>query len=81
VYCYIEAPEWEDELAVRSAFNLEILKLAAELGVSFAHPTRTLRIERQVTPRDVEPRLSLDEAQLAAIVKRYGPPPAADTST
>jgi MscS family membrane protein len=65
VYCFMDAPDWTTELSTRTALNLEILKLAADLGVSFALPTRTLHLDK--TPRP------LDDAELAAIVRRYGP--------
>jgi MscS family membrane protein len=78
VYCFMDAPTWTSELATRTALNLEILKLAADLGVSFAFPTRTLHIESQATPRELAPRRPLDDNQLAAIVHGYGPRPAAD---
>lgn len=73
LYCFMDAPDWATELATRSALNLEIVKLAAELGVSFALPTRTLHLETQATARDIPPRRHLEDNELAAIVERYGP--------
>lgn len=77
VYCFMDAPDWGTELRIRTALNVEILKLAADLGVSFAFPTRTLHLETQATPVPMPGRIPLDSAQLASIVKRYG---AADES-
>jgi MscS family membrane protein len=74
VYCFIDAPEWGPELATRTALNLEILKLAADLGVSFAFPTRTLHLATQATPRELARRPDLDSSELETIVRRYGPP-------
>jgi MscS family membrane protein len=63
LYCFMDAQDWATELSTRTALNLEILKLAADLGVSFALPTRTLHLDKAPRP--------LDDAQLAAIVRRY----------
>lgn len=79
VYCFMDAPDWNTELATRTALNLEILRLAADLGVSFALPTRTLHIDSQATARDLVPRRPLDDRQLAAIVQRYQPQKPADS--
>lgn len=73
VYCFMDAPDWTAELRIRTALNLEILELAADLGVSFAFPTRTLHIDTQAGPRELAPRPQLDRDQLADIVRRYGP--------
>jgi len=44
LYCFIECPDWSVELRERERLLLDILKLAGELGVSFAFPTRTLHM-------------------------------------
>ncbi len=72
IYCFMDVPDWKTEMAVRTTLNVEILKLAAELGVSFAMPTRTLHMETQAEPAPLPARPPLDDAQLAAIVRRYG---------
>jgi MscS family membrane protein len=74
LYCFMDAQDWATEMTTRTTLNLEILKLAADLGVSFALPTRRLHIDSQATPRDAEPRRALGDGELAAIVNRYGPP-------
>lgn len=73
VYCFMAAPDWKTELAIRTSLNLEILRLAKDLGVSFAFPTRTLHVETQAAAAVLPGRLPLDEGQLASIVQRYGP--------
>jgi MscS family membrane protein len=73
VYCFMDATSWQAELQIRTALNLEILRLAADLGVSFAFPTRTLHLESQALPKELAGRAQLDAAQLAGIVRRYGP--------
>jgi len=72
VYCFMEAPTWAEELRIRTSLNLEILRLAADLGVSFAFPTRTLHIDTQARPTDPARPPVLDSAELARIVDRYG---------
>ncbi len=47
LYCFVECPDWAVELRERQRLLLDILKLAGELGVSFAFPTRTLHLFRQ----------------------------------
>ena len=42
VYVFWETPEWGTELRERHRFLLDILRLAREIGVDFAYPTRTL---------------------------------------
>ena len=44
VYCFIDAPDWNAELRTRHVLNLDIMRLAAELGVGFAFPTQTLHV-------------------------------------
>ena len=45
VWCFFDVPEWSDELVAREELNLSFLRLADELGVSYAFPTRTVHIE------------------------------------
>lgn len=73
LYCFMDAADWEAELRTRTALNLEILRLAADLGVSFAFPTRTLHVETQAAPAQLPDRRSLDAKQIEGIVRRYGP--------
>jgi MscS family membrane protein len=44
-YFFFEVPDWAEELAQRQSVYLAILRLAAELKVEFAFPTRTLHID------------------------------------
>ncbi len=52
LYCFVECPDWSVELRERERLFLDILKLAEELGVGFAFPTRTLHMLRQDAPAD-----------------------------
>jgi MscS family membrane protein len=74
VYFFFQVPTWSDELRERHYVFLEILRLAKELGVEFAFPTRTLHIESAALPgaaREVPPPTS--EQRLAEICRSFGP--------
>jgi MscS family membrane protein len=45
VYFYLEAESYSEELEKREEILLSIMKLAEQLNVEFAFPTRTLMIE------------------------------------
>lgn len=47
LYCFVECPDWAMELRERQRLFIDILKLAGELGVGFAFPTRTLHLHQQ----------------------------------
>lgn len=42
LYCFMIAPDWATEMRIRTNLNLEILRIAKRIGVSFAFPTRTI---------------------------------------
>lgn len=74
VYFFFRVPTWSDELRERHNVYLEILRLAKELGVEFALPTRTLHIETAAVPgapRETAPPKS--EERLAEICRSFGP--------
>lgn len=45
VYIFFEVGSWTEELEQRHNVLMEILRLAAELGVQFAFPTQTLHVQ------------------------------------
>jgi len=47
VYVFWEAPDWSTELRERHRFLLDCLRLARELGVEYAFPTRTLYLRNE----------------------------------
>ncbi len=47
VYVFWKAPDWQTELRERHRFILDIIRLAGQLGVEFAFPTRTLYMRRE----------------------------------
>ena len=55
VYCFFRVPDWHAELTERHNFLLSILRLAKDIGVDFAFPTRTLAIEPPAPPDPAPP--------------------------
>ncbi|MYF78113.1 MAG: mechanosensitive ion channel [Acidobacteria bacterium] len=55
VYCFFRVPNWHEELSERHKFLLSILRLAKEIGVDFAFPTRTLALEQDAGGADSFP--------------------------
>lgn len=47
LYCFLETPNWDTELREKHRLFADILRLADELGVSFAFPTQTLHLVRE----------------------------------
>ena len=45
LYCFMICKDWNEELRIRTHLNLEIMRIAQELGVSFAFPTQTLHVD------------------------------------
>ena len=72
VYCFIDAADWNAELRTRHVLNLDVMRLAEDLGVEFAFPTQTLHVAS--TP-DQPQRLPEAPARerLGGIVEGYGP--------
>jgi MscS family membrane protein len=75
IYCFMVAKTWNEELRIRTNLNLEILRLAENLGVSFAFPTRTLHVSSLAQPGESVPghRGPEDREELAAIIDGFGP--------
>ncbi|GAB4385034.1 MAG: hypothetical protein Kow0022_09520 [Phycisphaerales bacterium] len=46
LYMFFECPDWSIELRERHRFMLDVMRLAAHLGVSFAFPTQTIELKR-----------------------------------
>ena len=71
LYCFMDATTWTEELRARSELNLEIMRLAADLGVSFAFPTRTLHVASQAEavalPEPTRPRRD----DIDAVLQRF----------
>ncbi len=50
LYCFLECPDWSVELRERHRLFVDILRLADQLGVSFAFPTQTLHMFQEKAP-------------------------------
>lgn len=72
VYYHVVVPDWHEELRARSQNILEFMRLAEELGVSFAFPSQSVYVES--TPSEPlkghEPRSLADFQQ---VVDSFGP--------
>ena len=72
LYCFIDAPDWNAELRTRHVLNLDIMRLAEELGVEFAFPTQTLHVASMPgQPAEVPEAAARD--QLGETVERFAP--------
>ena len=47
VYVFWTAPDWQTELRERHRFMLDIIRLAGDLGVEFAFPSRTIYLRNE----------------------------------
>lgn len=63
---YVVVPDYSTELRIRHEVLLDIVRLARDLGVSFAFPTRTLQLAKDT---DAAPATN----ELLEIIKAYGP--------
>ncbi|WP_339814484.1 mechanosensitive ion channel domain-containing protein [uncultured Imperialibacter sp.] len=61
-YMFFEVPTWSEELQGRHEINLEIMKLAAHLGINFAFPTQTLHIENMPGKPSLSPTYEVEKA-------------------
>jgi len=80
LYCFVETPDWAVELRERHRLFVDIMKLAAGLGVQFAFPTRTVHLFSEEAGKAEMP-LDLSEAEKAGQRQAAfvtGPPPADD---
>ncbi len=55
LYMFFEVPDWNTELRERDRLFVDIVRLADQLGVSFAFPTQTLHLHQE-QPGDAEVR-------------------------
>ena len=72
LYCFIDAPDWNAELRTRHVLNLDIMRLAEELGVEFAFPTQTLHVASMPGQPAEVPEAPVRE-QLGEAVERFAP--------
>ena len=72
VYCFINAPNWNDELRTRHVLNLDIMRLAEDLGIEFAFPTQTLHVASTPDQPEAVPEAPGRET-LGEVVEGYSP--------
>ena len=65
VYVFWSAPDWATELRERHRFMLDLMRLAAELGVDFAYPTQTVYLSRAGELPQTPPQLEAGQHQAA----------------
>lgn len=71
-YYHVKVPGWHEELATRSQNILEFIRLAHELGVSFAFPSQSLYLES--TPENPLTKQETPSlADLQRIANAFGP--------
>ena len=76
LYCFMDTPDWAAEVRVRTNLNLEIMRLARELGVEFAFPTQTVHVDSMSAPRSEQPAsvdAPPDTGELSDLVQSFGP--------
>lgn len=61
LYVFHEVPDWSIELQERERLFIDIVKLAAKLGVSFAFPTQTIHL----APNDPSPEITVNFSDTA----------------
>ncbi len=72
VYYHVVTPGWHEELVARSQNILEFIRLAKQLGVSFAFPSTSVYVESTPEhPLQPHERVSLEE--LRAVFDGFGP--------
>lgn len=67
---YIVRPTWGAELRVRHELLVDIVRLANDIGLRIAYPTRTLRVDDAAARASSQPA---DVETLRELIKSYGP--------
>jgi MscS family membrane protein len=73
LYCFMICKDWNEELRIRTHLNLEIMRIANEMGVSFAFPTQTLHVDTLAKAGGHNPSHSgpRENEELAAVVDGF----------
>jgi MscS family membrane protein len=73
LYCFMICDDWNEELRIRTHLNLEIMRVAQELGVSFAFPTQTVHVDTLASSGGHNPSHSgpSEDKELAAVVDGF----------
>jgi MscS family membrane protein len=70
LYCFLDVPNWAQEMIARQNIYLEVLRLASHLDVRFAFPTSTLHVESLPNQPGV-PASTLSPEELKGIPKEF----------
>ncbi|GIX41135.1 MAG: hypothetical protein KatS3mg129_0868 [Leptospiraceae bacterium] len=73
LYLFFKVPDWSNELIERQNILLEIFRLAKELKIEFAFPTRTLHVETFPEKKPVKISTETNTEEIKRIVKEFGP--------
>ncbi|MGC9457164.1 MAG: mechanosensitive ion channel family protein [Halothiobacillaceae bacterium] len=71
LYFFVKVPDWSTELVERQRVLLEVVRLAEQLGISFAFPTQTLEIEK-LPGQSVSHGEFADDDQMLATAHQFG---------
>jgi MscS family membrane protein len=73
LYFFFKVSSWSEELRSRHEVFLDLWRLARDVGVSYAFPTRTLHLDTQAAPSPRSPPTRPDLEELRAAVSSFGP--------
>ena len=73
VHMFFEVSSWTEELTCKHNLLLEIMRLAEDLGVTFAFPTQTLHLESVAEPISHIPAAVPPNEDLIKAVQAFGP--------
>lgn len=70
LYCFLETPDWSTELRERHRLFMDIIRLANDLGVTFAFPTQTIHMTEEPPSAPVFPETGeIDDFVQKALVQ------------
>lgn len=73
VYFFFQVETWSEELRARHEMFLDFLRLAEDLNVQFAFPTRTLHLDSQAQPLPSATKTIPTKESLSETVDGFGP--------
>lgn len=63
LYCFFAAPDWGTELRAKHILNLDILRLATDLGLELSAPASSVRLDGWLGPAKGTPRPAREDLQ------------------
>lgn len=73
LYFFFKVNTWPEELRSRHEIYLDVLRLAKEMGIRFAFPTQSIRIEHMVKAEDPKESVALDQDAIQQVVEAFAP--------